>query len=51
MSEVLLSTLFEFLDISVHRQEELALSFIQRRGDSVFERMLGSVIFQPILPV
>ena len=31
-------------------QGELALSSIQRRVASVFERMLGSVILQPILP-
>ena len=31
--------------------ESLALSSIQRRVDSVLERMLRSVILQPILPV
>ena len=30
---------------------ELALSSIRRRVDSVFERTLGPVILQPILPV
>jgi len=46
--------LFERMDLwvpPVIRQGELALSFIQRRVDLVFERTLGSVIFQPILPV
>jgi len=53
LSEVL-STLFECLDLwvsLVFRQGELAFSSIQRRVDSVFERMLGSVMVQPILPV
>jgi len=43
--------LFECLDLwvpPVFRQGELALSSIQKRVDSVFERMLGSVILQPI---
>jgi len=35
----------------VFRLGELALSSIQGRVDSVFERMLGSVILQQILPV
>ena len=35
----------------VFRQRELALSSIQRKVESVFERTLGSVILQPILPV
>jgi len=35
----------------IFRQGELDLSSIQRRVDSVFERMLGSVILQPILPM
>ena len=35
----------------VFRQGELALSSIQRRVDSVFERTLGPVILQPILSV
>ena len=35
----------------IFRQGELALSSIQGRVDSVFERMLGSVILQLILPV
>jgi len=52
ISEVL-SMLFECLDLWVphfFRQGELALS--SREGfDSVFERMFGSVILQPILPV
>jgi len=46
--------LFECLDLwvpPIFRQRELALSSIQRRVDSVFERTLGPVIFQPILPV
>ena len=44
--------LFECLDLwvpPVFRQGELALSSIQRRVDSVFERTLVSVILQPIL--
>ena len=52
LSEVF-SMLFECLDLwlpLVFRQGELALSSIQKRVDSVFERMLGSVILQPILP-
>ena len=46
--------LFECLDVwvpPVFRQGELALSSIQRRVDSVFERTLGPVILQPILSV
>jgi len=48
--------LFECLDLWVppvfrQGQGELALSSIQRRVDSVFKRMLGSVILQPKLPV
>jgi len=60
MNEVL-SMLFECLDLGVppvFRQGDLALLSIHRRVDSVqgpsnsvFERMLGSVILQPILPV
>jgi len=54
MSEIL-SMLFECLDlwvspVYVFRLGELALSSIQRRVDSVFERMLVSVILHPILP-
>ena len=51
-SEVL-SMLFECLDlwVEVFRQRELALSSIQRKVDSVFERTLGPVILQPILSV
>ena len=42
--------LFECLDLwvpLVFMQGELALSSIQRRVDTVFERMLGSGILQP----
>jgi len=48
VSEVL-SMLFECLDLwvpPVFRQGELALSSIQRRVDSVFEPVLGTVILQ-----
>jgi len=40
-----------YMGAPVCTQGELALLSIQRRVDSVFERMLGSVILQPILPV
>jgi len=46
--------LFECLDVwvpLVFRQGELALSSIQKKVGSVFERTLGPVILQPILPV